>query len=67
MILFKERFRELREEKGIFQSDVAKVLNVSQKSISNWEMGSRRPDFETLVQIAQFFNVTTDYLLGVED
>lgn len=67
MILFKERLKELRTEKKLSQLELAKALKVSQRSISSWETGFRQPDFETLELIAKFFNVTSDYLLGLED
>ena len=66
MILFQERLKELRSEKGLSQTELAKELNVSQRSISSWETGFRQPDFETLRLIAEYFDVTTDYLLGIE-
>lgn len=65
MILFRERLKELRVERKLSQADLAKELNVSQRSISSWETGFRQPDFETLERIAKFFDVTTDYLLGL--
>ena len=67
MILFKERLKELRLERKLSQADLAKELNVSQRSISSWETGFRQPDFETLKRIAKFFDVTADYLLGLGD
>lgn len=67
MILFKERLKELRIAKKLSQTELAKVLNVSQRSISSWETGFRQPDFETLERLANYFEVTTDYLLGLED
>ena len=65
MILFKERLKELRVERKLSQEDLAKELNVSQRSISSWETGFRQPDFETLERIAKFFDVTADYLIGL--
>ncbi len=67
MILFNERLKELRIEKDLSQTELAKELNVSQRSISSWETGFRQPDFETLEQLAKYFGVTTDYLLGLSD
>ena len=64
---FAERLKELRIEKGITQAELAKELQVSQRSISSWETGFRQPDFETLEILAKYFNVTTDYLLGITD
>lgn len=67
MIIFKERLKELRIEKKLSQAELTKELNVSQRSISSWETGFREPDFATLERIAIFFDVTTDYLLGLGD
>ena len=67
MIKFSRRLKELRLENKLKQSELANVLSVDQRSISNWEKGVRQPDFETLEKIAKFFNVTTDYLLGLSD
>ncbi len=66
MIKFQERLKELRNEKELSQTALAKELKVSQRSISSWETGFRQPDYETLRLIAEFFEVTTDYLLGIE-
>lgn len=67
MVLFKEQLKELRAENNLSQQDLAEKLGVSQRSISNWETGVRQPDFEMLISIAKFFNVTTDYLLGISE
>lgn len=67
MVDFSERLKELRTEKGLSQAQLAKELNVSQRSISSWETGFREPDFQMLVLLSKFFGVTTDYLLGVSD
>lgn len=67
MVLFKEQLKELRAENDLSQQDLAEKLGVSQRSISNWEAGVRQPDFEMLISIAKFFNVTTDYLLGISE
>lgn len=64
---FCERLSELRKEKNISQNKLAKNFNVSQQTISSWEKGEREPDFDTLIILAHFFEVTTDYLLGVTD
>ena len=56
--------KELRESKGLTQSELAKLLSVSPSSIGMYEQGRREPDSETLRRISSFFNVTIDYLLG---
>ena len=46
---------------------MSEEFGVTNQTISLWETGQREPDFDTLVKIAKYFNVTTDYLLGIED
>ena len=67
MIKFSERIRELRQEKGIKQREMADILGVKLRSYQNYEGGDRRPDYEGLVALADYFDVTTDYLLGRSD
>jgi transcriptional regulator with XRE-family HTH domain len=62
--VFKERLVKLRVDKGLSQYELAKILKLSRGQISNYELGSRQPDYETLTQLADFFDVSTDYLLG---
>ena len=59
--------KELRTQKGLTQSELSKALNVSASSIGMYEQGRREPDTTTLAEIAAYFNVTTDYLLGLPD
>jgi transcriptional regulator with XRE-family HTH domain len=62
------RLRELREEKGLTQKDLAQALGLSSKStITNYEQNDRDPDYETLIKIAKYFEVSIDYLLGQND
>lgn len=58
------RLKYLREEKNMLQEDLAKVLKVSQKTISNYETGERDMSTEILTKLSDFFNVSIDYLLG---
>ena len=67
MKIFSQRLKELRKIERLSQQKLALILNVTPNCISNWEMGRREPDFDTLVAIAKFFDVTCGYLLGVED
>lgn len=62
-----ERIKELRKEKNLTQSDLAKILNVTQDSISLWEKNKRLPDTPYIVLLAMYFGVSSDYLLGLED
>ncbi|MGB9780652.1 helix-turn-helix domain-containing protein [Caldanaerobacter sp.] len=61
------RIKDLRAEKGISQNELAKALGLTQQAISAYENGLREPDLETLQKIADFFNVSIDYLLGRSD
>lgn len=60
------RLAELRKQAGISQRTLATALNCSQNMISQWENGTRDPSTETLKAIADYFNVSIDYLLGRE-
>lgn len=59
-----KRLAELRNKKGLSQYELANRLGFSRGKLANYEQGSRQPDYETLDIIADFFNVSTDYLLG---
>ena len=61
------RIRELREEKGYTQSDLAKVLYTTQPQYYRYESGLRDLPCELLVIIAKFYNVSADYILGISD
>ena len=64
---FSERLTEERRRKGVTQSEVAAHLNIAARSYQYYEGGRRRPDYEGLVALADYFGVTTDYLLGRTD
>ena len=59
--------KELRISKGLKQSDLANLLHVAQTTISNWENDRTEPDFDSLRQMAELFDVSADYLLGQSD
>ena len=65
--IFPERLKELREEKAIGQIELSEKLNVSKGIISLWENGLREPKLSNLIAIANFFDVTIDYLAGLSD
>ena len=67
MIPFAERLKEARNQKGLKQREVAAYLQMSTHSYQNYEIGERRPNYETLVALAVYLDVTTDYLLGLSD
>ena len=60
------RIREYRRNNGLLQSELAKLLNVSQGTISQYETGNSEPDNETLKAIARIFNVSVDEILGYD-
>lgn len=59
-----ERLSELRQDRGLTQKELADILRVGPSTISHYEHGKYLPDAETLVVLADYFHVTTDYLLG---
>lgn len=64
---FGNKIKELRTERGITQPELAKALGVSNGMVSLWENGVNAPKAEYIVSAARFFNVSADYLLGLED
>lgn len=67
MILVGERLKALRLSKKMSQKDLAEKLKIAKSVISFYESDARCPSYEVLIKIAETFNVTTDYLLGVDD
>ena len=63
---FGEILKSLRKREGLTQSELGRHVGLSKAVISKYETGIGYPNFETLVCIAKYFGVTTDYLLGVE-
>ena len=61
----KNNLKLLRQEKGIGQVELAKKLGVSKGIISLWENGLREPSMSSLIEIAKFFNVSIDFLVGL--
>lgn len=59
---FEDNLKKLRQEKGLRQKDLAKIIGVSSGAIGMYENNKRAPDFETLKKIATYFQVSTDYL-----
>lgn len=56
--------RNLRKRKKISQTELAKILHVSQQTVTAWETGKAEPSSSAVSNLADYFNVTTDYLLG---
>ena len=64
---FSLKLKELREERGLTQRDLAKALNLSKGSIGMWESTDRIPNAKQLVQLATFFGVSVDSLLDINE
>lgn len=67
MKVFAQRLRELRQSEGLSMKQLAKELNTTDAAISNWENEINEPKISYLKAIALYFNVSTDYLLGLEN
>lgn len=61
------RLLELREEKNLTQEDIAKAINTSRTNIGRWEKGINEPSASLIIQLADFFRCSIDYLLERED
>ncbi|MGN0812087.1 MAG: helix-turn-helix domain-containing protein [Candidatus Coproplasma sp.] len=64
--MLNEKIKELRKSFGISQVELARRLGVSKQCVSNWENDNVQPSVEMLISIANFFKVSTDYLLGLD-
>ncbi len=60
-----KRIRELREDKDLTQTDIAKMLNCSQVAYSHYELGKRDIPTDVLKKLALFYETSTDYILGI--
>lgn len=65
--MFQERLKKLRNERNVSQDTVGKSLNIGGRTIGNYESGERLPSLDTLVKLADYYEVSTDYLLGRTD
>lgn len=61
------RIKELREDRDLRQTDVAAATGIDQRTLSNYETGKTNPDSFAIIKLAEFFGVSCDYLLGVND
>lgn len=62
-----ERLRDMREDKDLYQADIAKLLNVSQQTYSRYENDEISIDKDSLIKLAFFYNTSVDYLLELTD
>ena len=64
--IFGERLKKLRKENNETQSELAQEIGVGTSMISMWEKGINYPEVKKLIEIAEYYNVSTDYLLGLQ-
>lgn len=67
MNLFVPRLQELIAENGKMQKEICKDLGITKQKLSKWKLGYCEPNMDELIMLASYFNVTSDYLLGLED
>lgn len=65
--VFAENLKYLRKEKNIGQNELARLLNLSNASISYWENCKQEPTISALYKLAQFFEVSIDFLVGLDN
>ena len=65
--MFGDQIKNLRMSKCLNQVEMAKILGVTKQSVSNWENENIMPSVDILIKLSQFFNVSTDYLLGLTE
>ena len=61
------RIKELRKEKGLTQKELAKLVSKSETGVASWEQGLSEPNVNDIRLLCKIFNVSADYLLGLED
>ena len=66
-MIYMIRLKELRQEKGLNQKELASQVETTQRNISNWENGNSEPDIQMLIRMSKFFEVSVDYLLNNND
>lgn len=64
---FADRILELRKDRNITKKQLAKYLFVTEQSVVNWENRENTPTVETLIKISDFFSISSDYLLGIDN
>lgn len=62
-----ERIKQLRKKKELSQSDLAELVGVKNNTVSTWERGTRKPDFEALNKLSEVFGVSFEYILGTSE
>ena len=65
-LVLAKKIKTLREEQGMTQTELAKRLNITRSSVNAWEQGISTPSTQFVVELAELFGVSTDYLLGMK-
>jgi transcriptional regulator with XRE-family HTH domain len=66
-MIFKDRLKEIRELNNITQKELSKKINASQSKVAMWETGKRDPNSDDIILLANMFNISADYLLGISN
>ena len=66
-MILSNRIQDLRKEKNLSVKEFAQNFHVTPRTVQRWESGERVPPVAVIIELAKFFNVTTDYLLGLEN
>mgnify|MGYP005822834287 CR=1 FL=1 len=66
-MIFTHRVQDLRKQQNLSVKEFAQNFHVTPRTVQRWESGERVPPVEVIIELAKFFNVTTDYLLGLEN
>lgn len=64
---FKDILKSIRKERGMTQKDVYELLKISPNGYASWEQGRTEPDIKSIKKLCKIFDVSADYLLGLED
>lgn len=67
MAELKNRLKALRLDRKLTTSDIANLLEVTERTVQHYENGDRKPSLEGITKLARFYGVTSDYLLGLSD
>ncbi|MGE5544680.1 MAG: helix-turn-helix domain-containing protein [Bacillota bacterium] len=60
------RLVELRKKKGLSQAALSKQLGINRSTYAEWEIGRRRPELDSLIKLAEFYGISTDFILGLD-
>lgn len=67
MTTFGEHLKQIRKAKGFTQKDVATAIEITERNYQCYESGSKKPGFDSLIALADFFDISLDYLVGRSD